>query len=185
MRLEIRPLQLSDIGQLGRLLRLFADEMGRDSYPIMDDEEIEAQLIYIVETVANPMCMYLVAFDGKKLIGWFFGEYIVRRFGKPRVSGVAREMFVVQGKRNKGIGSKFLRLAVQTSLQNNVGSVENIGIPGKTQARWEKLGFTSYMTHGFMDVAKAKALIKETTRESLPRDNHQHKNRDNATGNVR
>lgn len=179
MRLEIRPLQLSDIGQLGGILRQFADEMGRDSYPIMDAEEIEAQLIYIVETITNPMCMYLVALDGKKLIGWFFGEYIVRRFGKPRVSGVAREMFVVKGKRGKGIGSKFLRWAVNTSLSNNVGSVENIGIPGKTQERWERLGFTSYMVHGYMDVAKARELIKETTRESLSKTSHQHKNRDN------
>ena len=177
MRLQIRPLQLSDIGQLGRLLRSFADEMGQEVYPIMDAEEIEAQLIFIVETINNPLTLYLVAIDGKKLVGWFFGEYIIRRFGKPRLSGCAREMYVVPSKRGKGIGTTFFRMAVQAALKANVGSVEQLGLPGRTQARWEKLGFKSYLVHGYMNNDLAAKVTKEKPSEDLRENRHRHPNR--------
>ncbi len=184
MRLQIRPLQLSDIGQLGRLLRSFADEMGEECYPKMDTEEIEAQLIFIVETINNPYTLYLVALDGKKLIGWFFGEYIVRRFGKPRLSGCAREMYVVPGKRGKGVGTTFFRMAVEAALKAGVGSVEQLGLPGKTQDGWEKLGFKSYLVHGWMDNESAMKVTKEKPSEDLRENRHRHKDRANGQSTV-
>lgn len=175
--IKIRPLQLTDIGQLGRILRQFADEMGRDMYPTMDAEDIEAQLIFTVETINNPMCLYLVAFDGKKMIGWFFGEYVIRHFGKPRVIGCARELYVVPNKRGKGVATRLIKTAVESALKMGVGGIEQIGVPGKTQPRWEKLGFTSYITHGFISIEKAAELIKEKPREGQHKDRYRPKDR--------
>jgi GNAT superfamily N-acetyltransferase len=159
MKLKVRRLQPSDLGGLARLLRDFFAEQ-KIEYPVMDNEEIEKQLLFIVSTLNDPRVLYLVALDGKKLIGWFFGEIITRAFGKPHTVGVARELYVVPSKRGRGVAKKLMDIAIRYAYQSGAEAIEQLGVPEKTQPRWEKLGFRPYVVNGWMAFSTANKFTE-------------------------
>lgn len=165
LKLKIRRLQPTDIGGLAKLLKDFHTETEIE-YPRMDNEEIEKQLLFIISTINSPGVLYLVAFDGKKMIGWFFGEMCTRLFGKPKVFGMARELYVVPGKRGHGVAKKLMEMAAQYARQAGAESLEQIGVPGKSQPRWEKLGFKAYMVNGWMDFDQAERFVDVEVKDS-------------------
>lgn len=160
MKLKIRRLQPTDIGGVAKLLKEFHNETPNE-YPVMDNDEIERQLLAIISTINDPRVLYLVAFDGKKMIGWFFGEVMTRMFGRPRVFGLARELYVVPGKRGHGVAKKLMESAGQFAREAGAEVLEQLGIPGsRSQQRWEKLGFRPYMVYGWMSFDQAEKFVE-------------------------
>ena len=159
MKLSIRKLQPRDIGLVARLLDDFMSESDENSYPSMDDTEIEKQLMFVLATIEDPNRLYLIAFDGKKPIGWFYGEILRRAWGKPEIFGLAREMYVVPEKRGLGVANRLIKTAVQYAYALGCGAFEQSGSP-RTQPRWEKLGFRGYVTYGYMPGDVVKKYMK-------------------------
>lgn len=165
MKLKIKQVEGQDIGALRQMIEKMLDEIGT-TYPVMDAEEIDRQMLCILATLKNPRCLYLIAYDGKKPAGFFLGEICERVYGKPHVFGVARDLYVVPEKRHKGIMQRLIQMAVKYAADAGVKVIEEIGVPKTTQLKWDKLGFKHYLTNGYMLIEEApEVLAKEIGRK--------------------
>ena len=160
MKLTIKRLEVRDIGAAVMLLRQLFNESESDDqhYPIMDDVEMDAMAMIMLQTIDSPQALYLIAYDGKKPIGVFIGEICQRAYGRPRVFGVARDLYVVPDKRGQNVGMKMLAIAGQYAKAIGLDTIETIARPGKAQGRWEKYGFKPYLVNSVMKVQDARAV---------------------------
>lgn len=158
MKLKIKTLEAIDIGPLRKMVANFIDEMGM-KYPNFDAEEVDRMMMFLLMNLNNPDHIFLVALDGKKVVGFFLGYIGQHDWGKPRRIAVAQELYVVPGKRNGFVGFKLIKEAVTRAMTKGVESFECVGAYGITDKRWERFGFTPHLTYGHMSVENMMKLI--------------------------
>ncbi len=171
MKLSIKRLELRDIGPAMQLIRELFAETGEDledTYPKMDEQEYEQLAMLLLTNLANPHSLFLIAYDGKKPTGVFVGEVVQRAYGKPKVFGVARDLYVVPEKRGHEVGIKLLTTALNYAKALGLDRVETVARPGKAQTRWEKYGFKPYLVQSYMDLTTAPVYRHEIKPSDKP-----------------
>ena len=162
MKLTIKQVEVRDIGPSLQLVRrFFAEEGPENRYPVIDDEELDQLGMAMLSSLNSPSSLYLIAYDGKKPTGVFIGEVIQRTYGKPRVFGVARDLYVVPEKRGQGVGTKLMATALYYARALGLTYIEAIARPGKLQTKWEKYGFKPYLINSSMSIEAAPVFKHE------------------------
>jgi GNAT superfamily N-acetyltransferase len=149
MPLTIRRIQGRDIGPL-REMNVDLMNGLKLEYPIMDEEEIDKHMLMILSRTTNPDCIHLIAYDGKKPVGFFLGYVGDKPYSKPTRVGVAEELYVVPNKRGGPIGLKLMQQAGRIALEQGAEVFECIGTYDGTIKRWEKFGFKPHTVYGHM-----------------------------------
>ena len=158
MKLTVRRIQVSDLGPLCYLMNRFFEEQKLE-YPIMDSEEVDAQLLDLLPAINEPTRIYLIAYDGKKPIGYFLGFVGDKPYSKPRHILMALELYVVPEKRNGRAVKKMLGMAANIGLQHNAYHVETVGTYNGTDKRWMRYGFKPHFTYLHMDMERMKNYL--------------------------
>lgn len=150
MKLSIRRATPNDIGAIADMSAALHVESDV-GYPEIDETEAEKMMFQILDSFRNPECLFLVAFDGKKPIGFLAGHIAFHHVGKPQKVGVVEQIYVVPEKRGGPVGFGMIKEAVKVAMQHGVEAFEAVGVPGKTDQRWAKLGFRPYATYMHLD----------------------------------
>jgi len=158
MKLSIRQVESLDIGHLRKMMKEFVNELGL-SYPVMDNAELDRAMMEVLVNIKNPDCVYLIAFDGKKPVGFAKGVIYNKAYGKPSRIGLAQELYVVPGKRGKIVGYKLVKECFKLGLARGVEAFESVGVYGSTDKRWERYGFQPYLVYGHMDMDRVKKIL--------------------------
>lgn len=149
MKLKIKPLEAQDIGPLSLLISRFYKENGF-KYPVVDEEEMETMTLFILSNIANPLYIYLGAWDGKKLIGFFLGYINDRLWGKPKRTLVAQELYIIPQKRGGHVGHNLVRKAMEYGIAQEVEGFECVSDFDTMSKRWEKIGFKPNLVYAYM-----------------------------------
>ena len=149
MPLTIRRIQGRDIGPLREMNVDLLESLNLE-YPIMDEEEIDKHMLQVLSVTGNPDCIHLIAYDGKKPVGFFLWYVGDKPYSKPKRVGVAEELYVVPNKRGGPVGLKLMQQAAKIAIDRGPKSLECIGTPDGTIKRWEKFGFKPHVVYGHM-----------------------------------
>lgn len=153
------------------ITRFFKEE--NYAYPIVDDEEIDKQMFSFLDIwrKRDPNYIHLLAFDGKKPIGYIFGTIYERDYGLPRRVACCRELYVIPEKRVGKVAYKLVQESMKIAMQQKVEGFECIGSDstdkGGTINRWERFGFKKYDAWGSMSLADARRIISGRSKEEL------------------
>ena len=157
MKLSIRRMQSSDIGVMAKMMSdLYTDIM---EYPRYDDGELEKLMFGLLENMRHPNIINLIAFDGKKPAGFFIGHLAQRKSGKPSLVGVADELYVVKEKRGADVGLKLLGEGLKWAVAGGAEAIEAVAQHGRTDHRWESLGFKPYAVQLQMPLDEAQTIF--------------------------
>jgi GNAT superfamily N-acetyltransferase len=151
MKLTIKPIEPMDIGNVRKLSKAFGEETFTP-YPVIDDEELDKAMLSILMAWENPDFIFLIAYDGKKPVGFFTGYMANHPYGKPCRVGVAQELYVTPNKRDKFVGIRLIRRAVEIAIERGAEALECVGQAGSTDKRWERYGFKMHLTYGHMSL---------------------------------
>lgn len=162
MKLSVKRMEPIDIGNVRKMSKAFGEETKPD-YPVIDDEELDKAMLTILSNINNPEFIFLIAYDGKRPCGFFTGYVGHHPYGKPGRVGVAQELYVVPEKRDKFVGIKLIKKAVEIALSHGVEAFECIGQYGTTDKRWERYGFKLHLSYGH--ISKEDMLAKFGNKE--------------------
>jgi GNAT superfamily N-acetyltransferase len=165
LKLSIKKIDAMDIGPLHEMAVAFAEEENIP-YPILDKEEINKHMLDILATKDDPSMIYLIAYAGKKPVGFLLGYIGQHEWTKPRRVGVGQELYVVPEKRGGNVAMKLMEAAFKIAIQAGVEGLECIGYYGTTDKRWEKFGFKPHLTYGHMPSDKFINLVQRFTGDS-------------------
>jgi len=149
MKLKIRQIEAQDIGPLSLLMSKFYAENGF-KYPVVDQEEMEKMVLFMLANLTNPLFIYLGAWDGKKLIGFFIGYINQRMWGKPSKTLVAQELYIVPQKRGDKVGHNLVRKAMELGAEQEVEGFECVSDYDGMSKRWERIGFKPNLVYAYM-----------------------------------
>ena len=159
MKLKIKQIEAQDIGAMSLLINKFYKENGF-KYPVVDEVEKEKMILFILSNLTNPMYVYLGAWDGKKLIGFFIGYINERLWGKPSKTLVAQEMYIVPDKRGAKVGHSLVCEAMKLGIKQEVEGFECVSDCEGMAKRWERIGFKPNLVYAYMpmdDLAKIQS----------------------------
>jgi len=128
-------------------------------YPIMDSEEIDKQLLDMLPFLNAPDRIYLIAYDGKKPIGFFLGFVGNKPYAKPNRVGMCLELYVMPEKRNGRASMKMLSMATKIAIEQGAEIIETVGTYNGTDKRWMKFGFKPHFTYMHMDMERMKRYL--------------------------
>jgi len=158
MPLTIRRIQGRDIGPLREMSVDFVNSLEIE-YPTIDENEIDKHMLSVLASCQNPDCVYLIAYDGKKPVGFFLGYVGDKPYSKPARVGVGEELYVVPNKRGGPIGLKLLQQAGKIAYERGAETFECIGTYDKSIKRWEKFGFKPHTVYGHMQKEDFMKLV--------------------------
>ena len=159
----------NDIGALSNMVADMHEEYTdkhNESYPLIDADEIEKMMFLVLAGIGNPNVCHLIAYDGKKPVGFFLGTLGTHPYGKPGKVGIANDLYVVPDKRGHEVGLALVRKAVEAAIQLGAESLEAVGTYGRTDKRWEALGFRPYLTYLHMPIDEGAKLFVKVKKES-------------------
>src|SRR5262245_33134770 len=129
-------------------------------YPIMNDEEFDRVVMNILVLKDDPSYLFLIAYDGKKPIGFMTSYIGGHPYGKPSRVGVANQLYVVPSKReNVRVAYQLVKTSIQWAIDQGVEAFECAGTYRKTDQRWERFGFKPHLTYGHMSLEDGKKFI--------------------------
>lgn len=160
IKLNIKRIGAMDIGALREMSVDFAREENQ-SYPIIDDKEIDAHMLNVLSTKDHPDYIYLIAYAGKKPVGFFLGYIGGHEWSRPRRVFVGQELYVVPNKRGGKVGIRLMMKSLGIAFKLGVEGVECIGSYNNTDKKWEKFGFKPHMTYGHMPLDRMQVLMKK------------------------
>ena len=149
MPLTIKRIQGRDIGPLREMSVDFMNSLEID-YPEIDEIEIDKHMLGVLSNCQNPDCVYLIAYDGKKPVGFFLGYVGNKPYSRPSRVGVGEELYVVPNKRGGKVGMKLLQQAARIGFERGAETLECIGTYDKSIKRWEKFGFKPHTVYAHM-----------------------------------
>lgn len=158
MKLSVHRVMISDIGPLCWLMNKFFKEANLE-YPTMDEKEIDTQLLDMLPVLNAPDRIYLIAYDGKKPIGYFLGFVGDKPYARPRRVGMCLELYVVPEKRNGRAAFKMLQLATKLAIEQKAEVIEAVGTYNGTDKRWARYGFKPHFTYMHMDMERMKRYL--------------------------
>lgn len=152
MPLTIRRVQGRDIGPLREMSIDFIRELELE-YPTIDEAEIDKHMLAILMNTANLDHIALIAYDGKKPIGFVIGYVGDKPYARPSRVSVAEELYVVPNKRGGKVGLRLMQESAKIALERGAEAFECIGTFGENGSikRWEKLGFKLHTAYGHLD----------------------------------
>jgi hypothetical protein len=162
MPLTIRRIQGRDIGPLREMSVDFIRELEL-TYPTIDENEIDKHMLVILANAPNPDHIALIAYDGKKPVGFFIGYVGNKSYAKPYRVGVAEELYVVPNKRGSIVGLKLMQYAARIGVQQGAETFECIGTYDKSFKRWEEFGFTPHTIYGHLEADRFAQLVAKFT----------------------
>jgi len=168
-KFTIRNIQTMDIGALREMSVAFVKEeygIGLMDYPKLDESEVDKHMLNVLMTKDNPDMIYLIAYTGKKPIGFCLGYIGFHEWGKPTRVGVGQELYVVPEKRGGKVALKLMERAFEIAIGKGVEALECIGSYNGTDHKWAKFGFKPHLTYGHMPNDKFINLVKKFTRGS-------------------
>lgn len=154
-----------DIGPLRQMSVDFAREEAID-YPIVDDKEIDRHMLHVLSTKDDPSMIYLIAYAGKKPVGFLLGYIGIHEWSRPARVGVGQELYVVPEKRGGKIALKLMERAFEIAIRAGVEGLECIGLYNGTDKKWEKFGFKPHITYGHMPPDQFIKLVSRFTKSS-------------------
>lgn len=140
----------------------FRDEMPI-AYPILDDDEIDKHMLFILANKDDPSYIYLIAYDGKKPIGYLAGYIIDRPWTRPKRVSIAQELFVVKPKRGLGVAPKLMEAGASIALAAGVEAFECVGSYDGTDKMWAKFGFKPHFTYMHIPADKFMEIVRTRT----------------------
>lgn len=149
MPLTIKRVAGRDIGPLREMSVDFVNSLKVD-YPQIDESEIDKHMLQILSTCVNPDCIYLIAYDGKKPIGFFLGYVGNKPYSRPNRVGVAEELYVVPNKRGGKVGLRLMQESAKIAIERGAEGFECIGTYEDSIKRWEKFGFKPHTVYAHM-----------------------------------
>lgn len=158
MPLTIRHIQSRDIGPLREMTLDFLQEVPI-SYPYVDEPEIDKHMLGVLSSLDNPDSVRLIAYDGKKPVGFFLGYIGVKPYAKPSKVGIGEQLYVVPNKRNGIIAVKLLKIAAKYAKSRGAEGFECVGTYDGTIKFWEKHGFKPHVVFGHLDNEEFERLI--------------------------
>lgn len=164
IKLHIKRVDSLDIGPLREMSFAFAQEEG-NAYPTMDAEEIDKQMLYILANKDNATLIYLIAYAGKKPVG--FGLFYIgqHEWSRPARVLVGQELYVVPDKRGGQIAPRIVRRAFELGVQLGVEGIEALGSYNGTDKHWKKLGLEPHLTYLHMPKDKFEQIMEKITKE--------------------
>jgi len=169
VKFTIRQIQTMDIGALRQMSVDFVNEefgIGLMDYPHMDEAEVDKHMLNVLMTKDNPDMIYLIAYAGKKPVGFLLGYIGFHEWGSPTRVGVGQEIYVIPEKRGGKIALKLMEKAFEIAINKGVESLECIGSYNGTDKKWAKFGFQPHLTYGHMPKDKFIGLVKRFTKGS-------------------
>jgi len=160
MKLKIKVLEAIDIGAVRKMSEAFWKEVNT-GYPKWDNEELDKMMIFLLQHLHDENFIFLIAFDGKKPIGFITCYVGDHDWGKPRRVAVCQELYVIPAKRTGFVGYRLLQKAVQIAMTKGIEAFECVGQYGSTDKRWERFGFKPHLTYGHMDMPTMMKIIGE------------------------
>jgi len=165
IKVKIKRVDSFDIGPLRQMCVAFRDEEA-SPYPVVDDDEIDKHMLNVLATKDDPRMIYLIAYAGKKPIGFLLGYIGSHEWGKPELVGVGQELYVVPDKRGGLVALRLMERAFEIAIHAGAQGLECIGLYGKTDKKWEKFGFKPHITYGHMPPDDFIKLVQRFTRGS-------------------
>jgi GNAT superfamily N-acetyltransferase len=168
IKLTIRKVQTMDIGALREMSVAFVKEefgIGLMDYPHMDEAEVDKHMLNVLMNKDKPDMIYLIAYAGKKPVGFCLGYIGWHEWGSPTRVGVGQELYVVPEKRGGKVALKLMEKAFEIAIKQGVESLECIGSYNGTDKKWAKFGFKPHLTYGHMPKDKFISLVKRFTKE--------------------
>lgn len=98
----------------------------------------------------------LIAYDGKKPVGFMLGHIAYRVMGKPKCVGVADELYVVPEKRGDMVGIRLLQEGLKWAIKGGAEGIEAVANQKTARERWERLGFVPYTQQLYISIEGAK-----------------------------
>jgi GNAT superfamily N-acetyltransferase len=160
MPLSIRRVQGRDIGPLREMSVDFNESLEID-YPKIDDEEIDKHMLQILSNTENPDCVYLIAYDGKKPVGFILGYVGNKPYSRPSRVSVAEELYVVPNKRGGKVGLRLMQESAKIALERGAEAFECIGTHDGSIKRWEKFGFKPHTVYAHLDTNDFMKLVNK------------------------
>jgi len=160
MPLTIRRVQGRDIGPLREMSVAFISELELE-YPTIDEPEIDKHMLMILANINNPDYIALIAYDGKKPIGFLIGYVGEKPYARPKRVSIAEELYVVPNKRGGTVGMRLMKQAAKISIERGAEAFECIGTYDQTFKRWEQFGFKPHTTYGHMSIEDAMKLVNK------------------------
>src|SRR5678809_471753 len=97
--LKVKRASSLDIGALRIMAVDFMHEVESGlEYPYMDEQEVDKHMFEILSQLDNPDGIFLIAYDGKKPVGFYVGYVGNKPYSKPSRIAVAQELYVVPDK---------------------------------------------------------------------------------------
>jgi GNAT superfamily N-acetyltransferase len=165
IKVKVKRIDAMDIGALRQMSVAFRDEENAP-YPEVDDAQIDKHMLQVLATKDDPRMIYLMAYAGKKPIGFLLGYIGTHEWGTPELVGVGQELYVVPDKRGGKIALKLMERAFEIAIQAGVQGLECVGLYGKTDRKWEKFGFKQHITYGHMPPDQFIQLVQKYTKGS-------------------
>lgn len=161
-RLTVRKISGMDIGPLREMSVALQAELQTD-YPIVDDQEIDRHMLHVLASKDSPDSVYLIAYDGKKPVGFFLGYVGEHEWSRPRRVGVGQELYVVPPKRGGKVALRLMEEAARLAIEAGAEGFECIGTFGKTDQVWERFGFKPHLVYGHMPADAFVQLVQRFT----------------------
>jgi len=158
MPLTIRRVAGRDIGPLREMSIDFVNELKID-YPIINEEEIDKHMLGILSNTGNPDSITLIAYDGKKPVGFISGYVGNKPYSKPSRVSVAEQLYVVPNKRGGVVGLKLMQQSAKIAIERGAEALECVGTYEGSIKRWEKFGFKPHTVYGHMDKSDFMKLV--------------------------
>lgn len=162
MPLTIRRIQGRDIGPLREMSIDFVKELELE-YPIIDETEIDKHMLMVLGNTNNPDYIALIAYDGKKPVGFIIGYVGNKPYARPSRVSIAEELYVVPNKRGGKVGLRLMQESAKLALERGAEAFECIGTFGEhgTIKRWEKLGFKLHTAYGHLATSDFMTLVNK------------------------
>ena len=162
IKLRIKRIQGMDIGALRELSVAFMAEFNAD-YPIMDEQEIDKHMLQILSVMNDPNMIYLIAYAGKKPIGFGLSCIGQRDWGRPSRVLIGQQIYVVPEKCGGTVALRIMEEAARIAISMGIAGFECIGSSGGTDKRWEHLGFKPYVVYSRMPNDEFMKLVTKYT----------------------
>jgi predicted N-acetyltransferase YhbS len=161
-RISIRKAQVSDIGYFLELITRFWTEESF-SYPIMEKKDCEEQALTMLTRMKDPAIapwlIYLLAFDGKRPIGYLIGIVQNRDYGEPKRFALCQELYVIRDKRHTNAAYRLVQEAIRAAISLGAEALECVGTYDGTDKRWQRFGFRPYDTYLYMPLSEARRFL--------------------------
>jgi len=158
MPLTIKRVQGRDIGPLREMSVDFIRELELE-YPIIDETEIDKHMLMILANVDNPDYIALIAYDGKKPVGFVIGYVGEKPYARPKRVSIAEELYVVPDKRGGIVGLRLMQQSAKIAIERGAETFECIGTYDKSFERWKQFGFKPHTVYGHMDTEDFMKLV--------------------------